>query len=420
MRHVEIVSHSDLIGGASRAAWRLLQALKGEGLDVSMVVAVKRSDDWRVKGPIGKLKQGIALVRPTVASAVFQLERSPSKGIRSAALLPSRRRQIINSGHADIVNMHWICGETLSISDVGKLKKPVVWTLHDMWAFCGTEHYTTDAREARFRLGYYRENRPENVRGIDLDRWVWRRKRKGWRRPISIVTPSRWLGECAASSVLMRDWDIRVIPNVVDTTTYRPIDKELSRNVLGLPQEALLIGFGAIKGGANPIKGFDLLLGALKLLPRWVVTNLGCVVFGQQEPEKPPSIDMPVHWLGHLYDDVAMALMYSALDAIVIPSRQENLPQIGTEAHSCGCPVVAFNTTGLPDVVVHKETGYLAEPYSEGDLAAGIVWIIEDGTRRARLSARARDRALRLWAPSVVVPEYLTAFEDAIQRTTAD
>jgi glycosyltransferase involved in cell wall biosynthesis len=89
----------------------------------------------------------------------------------------------------------------------------------------------------------------------------------------------------------------------------------------------------------------------------------------------------------------------------VVPSRQENLPQSGTEAQACGCPVVAFNCTGLPDVVEHKKTGYLAEAYSNIDLAAGIAWVFENDERRAGLSKAARERAVRLWSQDVVVSQ---------------
>jgi len=97
-----------------------------------------------------------------------------------------------------------------------------------------------------------------------------------------------------------------------------------------------------------------------------------------------------------------------------VPSRQENLPQSGTEAQACGCPVVAFNCTGLPDVVVHGETGYLASPYDAEDLAKGIRWVLEDSERYVQLSAAARARAVSLWAEAVVVPQYLAVYQQAI------
>jgi len=139
------------------------------------------------------------------------------------------------------------------------------------------------------------------------------------------------------------------------------------------------------------------------------------VIFGQSEPVNPPSLGMPLHWMGHLNDDITLALLYSAADVMVVPSRQENLPQSGTEAQACGCPVVAFNCTGLPDVVAHGETGYLAEPYDLDELAKGILWVLEDAERYSRLCAAARKRALHLWSSEVVVPQYMKVYEAAIE-----
>ena len=107
------------------------------------------------------------------------------------------------------------------------------------------------------------------------------------------------------------------------------------------------------------------------------------------------------------------------LDVMVVPSRQENLPQTATEAHACGCPVVAFNCAGFLDVVEHKHTGYLAQPYEADDLAQGIRWILEDETRRHRLGDAARQRAVALWRPDVVVPQYVDMYERAIDFVRA-
>ena len=102
-----------------------------------------------------------------------------------------------------------------------------------------------------------------------------------------------------------------------------------------------------------------------------------------------------------------------------MPSRQDNLPQTGTEAQACGLPVVAFRTGGLPDVVVDRETGYLADPFAPEDLARGIAWALDDSRRRA-LGAAARERAVRLWAPRVVAAAHVRLFEEIIDEARRD
>ena len=211
----------------------------------------------------------------------------------------------------------------------------------------------------------------------------------------------------------MKGWPVDIIPNPLDTRQFQPWPKSLARNILNLPQSEPLILFGAMGGGRDPRKGWDLLQEALVNIAHKIPCVRG-VIFGQSEPTDPPKLGLPLHWLGHLNDDATLALAYSAADVSVVPSRQDNLPQTGTEAQACGCPVVAFNCTGLPDVVEHGVTGYLACPYDPEDLAEGIRWVLEDPERHARLSAAARERAVRLWSPEVVVPQYLQVYEKAI------
>jgi glycosyltransferase involved in cell wall biosynthesis len=326
--------------------------------------------------------------------------------IHSPAIVPSRWSKRLNASDADVIHLHWINGEMMSISDIGQLTKPVVWTLHDMWAFCGAEHYTEDFR---WRDGYISSNRPSYEGGFDLNRWTLERKRKHWKRPMHIVTPSRWLAECAKQSVLMRDWPITVIPNAIDTNVWQPVDKTLARQLLHLPPDVPLLLFGAMGGAQDPRKGFDLLRAALNHL-RGQLPGLELVVFGQLTPKVPMDMGFPVHYTGHLHDDVSLRLLYSAADVMAIPSRQDNLPNTGIEAHACGTPVVAFNSCGLPDIVVHQETGYLANAFDVADLAHGIAWMLDDTQRHAALRHAARQRAVTLWSNDVVAAQYKAVY----------
>ena len=175
-------------------------------------------------------------------------------------------------------------------------------------------------------------------------------------------------------------------------------------------------------GGSRSFnKGYDLLIEALKVLSTHQ-GNILCVVFGQSEPEHLPDIPFPIRWMGHIGDDATLALLYSAADVMIIPSRQENLPQSGTEAHACGCPVVAFNCTGLPEVVDHCVTGYLATPYRPDDLAHGIEWVLEDKERHTNLRIAARKKTENLWSARSVIPAYLNVYELAQlgHRATVD
>jgi glycosyltransferase involved in cell wall biosynthesis len=140
------------------------------------------------------------------------------------------------------------------------------------------------------------------------------------------------------------------------------------------------------------------------------------VLFGQSRPAQPPDLGFPIHYSGHLHDDLSLRLLYAAADVFVIPSRQDNLPNTGLEAHACGTPVVAFAAGGLVDIVDHHITGVLAEPFDPLSLAAAIRWVLEDPQRCRQLGAAARQRAEQLWDPARVAGLYAGVYGQAVER----
>ncbi len=418
MSRVTILSHSDNGGGASRAAYRLYQALRAAGIDPRMTVRSKQTGDWTVTATSKNYAKAVNFARSRFGGYLMLLQKTPNANMHSTNVLPSNVSKALNASDAGVVNLHWLGGEAMSGEDIGRIRKPVVWTLHDMWAFCGAEHVTDDGLDARWRTGYHRGNRPHPSSGPDIDRFTWNRKRRAWKHPVHIVTPSRWLADCVRHSALMKGWPVTVIPNVLDTTVFKPLDRQYCRHVLNLPADKRIVLFGAFGGGGSLNKGYDLLLGAMNS-PAVSRLDILCVVFGQSEPQAAPGIPFPIKWMGHVGDDPTLALLYGAADVMVIPSRLENLPQSGTEAHACGCPVVAFDCAGLPEVVDHRVTGYLAEAYQTEDLARGIAWVLGDKHTNARLGQAARAKAEKLWSADSVVPAYLEVYEAARAMTPA-
>ncbi len=409
------LNYSDINGGAARAAFRIHRALQDIGVASQMMVNVKASGDWTVQGPTRKYSKAIVRIRPHLVTPLLKLLRSANASIHSPALVPSLWAERLNASEADLVHLHWIQREMISIADIGHIHKPVLWTLHDMWAFCGAEHYTSDNRWCD---GYCPDNRPAYESGFDLNRITWLRKRKHWRRPIHIVCPSRWLADCVRRSALMGPWPVSVVPNPIDISRWQTIDQREARHLLGLPQDCPLLLFGAMGGGTDLRKGVDLLLAALtQLRNESTLHNLQLIVFGQHTPQSPPQLGFPVHYSGHLYDDLSLRALYSAADAMVIPSRQDNLPNTGLEAHACGTPVVAFNIGGMPDIVADRVTGALAEPFDPESLAAAIRWILDDPLRPQQLGAAARLRAEQLWAPQRIAGLYRELYENIREKS---
>ena len=339
--------------------------------------------------------------------------KTENKIIHSPSIFPSNWVKHINSSDVDIVHLHWIQNEMLSIKDISKIKKPIVWTLHDMWAFCGAEHYTNDNR---WRESYNSNNRPNYESGFDLNLWTWNRKKKYWKIPIQIITPSNWLTKCAKESTLMKNWPVSVIYNPIDTDQWAPMDKKNARQLLNLSQDANLILFGALGGGKDPRKGYDLLLSALEYLKaNNKIKKIELVVFGQSKPKSQPDLGFPIHYSGHLYDDLSLRALYSAADVMIVPSTQEAFGQTASESISCGTPVVAFGVGGLLDIVDHQINGYLAKPFDTRDLANGITWVLERSDSN-KLGSNAREAAVEKFSEKKISESYLRIYKKLLEK----
>ncbi|WP_026735606.1 glycosyltransferase family 4 protein [Fischerella sp. PCC 9605] len=406
------ISTSDTNGGAARATYRLHKGLRKIGVNSQMLVQEKSSDDKTVFAPEIRLFQGIARAKLTFEALPLKLYPQRAQTTFSLQWLPDTIVSKVTQIAPDIINLHWISGGFMQIETITKLQRPLVWTLHDMWAFTGGCHCNGDCDRYQASCGGCPMLGSQKDR--DLSRWIWQRKAKAWKNlNLTIVSPSSWLAKCASSSSLFQNLRIEVIPNGLDTQKYRPINQRIAREILNLPQDKHLILFGAIQATSDKRKGFHLLQAALKELSKaeWK-DRLEIVIFGASQPEKPPDLAFNTHYLGHLYDDITLATAYSAADVMVVPSFQEAFGQTASESLACGTPVVAFNATGLKDIVDHQYNGYLAKPYEVDDLAKGIAWVIENQERHQKLSHHAREQAQQKFLIDTIARRYFNLFED--------
>jgi glycosyltransferase involved in cell wall biosynthesis len=421
------MNHSDTVGGAARAAYRVHKAVRQLGVDSTLQVNQKALPDPTVQGPDNQFGRFLAKFYSGMGQLLIKPFKSNPAIYQSIALMPTRWADRLNSSQNDVVHMHWVNGEMISIADIGKINKPLMWTLHDMWGIAGAEHYCDDERA---HDGYTKDNRLQGEAGFDLNRWTWLRKVKHWKKPILITTPSHWMVEKIRESKLMKDWPVMAIANPIDTDVWCPINQEVAREELGLPQGVPLILFGAVNGGSDPRKGFDLLLDALPLLKKSLesqnIHSLELAVFGQEASKEGSDLsyfNIPTHYFGRINNDHTLQLLYSAADVMVVPSRQETFGQTASEALACGCPVAAFGATGLLDVVEHLTCGYLAKPYDSQDLATGIEWLIrsqQDEKNAGRLNEStlrlaARKHAVDHFSYPVIAKQYIAAYQYAIK-----
>jgi glycosyltransferase involved in cell wall biosynthesis len=402
------------VGGAARAAYRLHKSLLSAGIDSKMLVLTKKSDDYTVIPVYGinKIGKFISLIRPTLDQIPLKFYINRIKTPFSPAWLPfSKVVKKINEINPDIVHLHWISGGMIKIEDLAKINKPIVWTLHDNWAFTGGCHIKwncekyTDFCGACPVLGSDKE--------YDLSKKGWIRKNKVFKKiNMVIVSPSKWLYDCSKKSSLLKDKKHKVIPNPIDVDLFKPVVKSISRKIWNLPQDKKLIAFGAVSAISDINKGFKELSEALyKVADK---KNIELVVFGSSEPKNPPNFGFKTHYLGHLYDDISLTILYNAVDVMVVPSLQENLANTIMESLACGTPVVAFNVGGNSDMVEHLHNGYLAKPFDTDDLRNGIEWVLNT-PNYDELCKNAREKVLREFDSKIVAKRYIELYEEVLE-----
>jgi len=408
--HVLHLSESDVDNGGARAAHRLHQGLRSLGCSSQMLVRAKFGTD----NDVIREKSLLTKVSPPLSGLPLRLYPKRPGGIFSSQWVPDVFARRIKQLHPDIVHIHAICNGYLQIETLRKIQKPLVWTLHDMWPFTGGCHYNQDCDRYQEACGTCPQLQSD--RQQDLSYWTWKRKANAWKGlNLTLVATTAWMAECARSSSLFRDLRIETIPLGLDTEKYKPHNRHFAREVLNLPQDKHLVLFGAIGGTSDYRKGFHLLQPALQRLSQsgWQ-DQIELVIFGASQPQQAIDLGFKAHYVGRLNDDLSLALVYSAADVMIVPSVQEAFGQTASEAQSCGTPVVAFNSTGLRDVVDHQQTGYLATPFEVEDLAKGMVWVLEDRERHCQLQFQAREKGLRDFASKTQASRYMALYKGLV------
>lgn len=412
---VALLNTFDIEGGAAIASYRLHRGLVSSGINSTLIVQTKHSDDPSVSGPISNQQKLINQLRPAADRLLNAAYRSRGKAMFSTAWLPSGVVKRIEAITPDLVHLFWVTGGFIQIEAIGKIARPMVWTLHDMWPFTGGCHYDDGCGRFLQRCGSCPLLGSRNQ--SDLSHFNINRKHKSWSNaPITVVATSKWLAEMARSSSVFMNKQIEIIPNGIDIERYKPIDKLVARQAWGLPLDKRLILFSAFGGASDKRKGNQHLVPALqKLVSQGWADDLELVVVGASHPGKMPDLGVKVHFMGRLHDEISQVLLYSAVDATIAPSEQENLSNTVMESLACGTPVVAFDIGGMPDLIEHQASGYLAIPFEHEDLARGIAWVLENDVRHKQLAMCARASVEQKYALGTVVERYLSLYRSLTQ-----
>ena len=403
-------------GGAAVAATRLHRALRQTGVDSQLLVHTLTSPEAGTSALAESTWQRRRAWGRFVAERLYFLPHEKDKSVRFA-FSPARVGADLSQHplvqQADVLHLHWVNFGFLSLKSLEKLftlGKPIVWTLHDMWAFTGGCHYSRGCERylTHCQLCPYLRCPGEN----DLSYRVFEEKKKRWAAaPITSVSPSQWLGSLVQKAPLSQHRPVRVLPNPLDTALFRPLDRAQIRQQLGLaPTKKYLLFAGA--NTQDPRKGFAYFRDALRLL-KYPASELEVLVFGKSQPEALTQLDLPVRDLGTLTREADIVAAYNAADLLVVPSLEDNYPNTILEAMACGTPVVGFGTGGIPEQIRHRHDGYLVPSTSADDLARGIDWVLAE-VPAERLREAARQRAVDSWSYPVVAGQFSELYQSLL------
>jgi glycosyltransferase involved in cell wall biosynthesis len=403
MRVLHLVA-GELTGGAARGAYWLHLALREIGVDSEILTNGRsKSNDPSVI----RLHRGL----PQQVKSFFSYRLTDLL----LHLYPTRHRVIFSTGfhgtnftkhpaysNADIIHLHWI-NELVSMRALHKVKKPLVWTMRDMWPFTGGCHVGAAFNCDRYRFGCGQCPQLRSRSTWDLTRVVIANKRAALPRHLHAIGISQWLTQCARDSSVFKGLSVETISNNIDTRQFSPVDKAVARDALGLPRQGNLILVGA-ENISHYHKGFDLFILSLRALRR---QDISLLLFGESSTLELSAISVTSTHLGFLSDTISLRLAYSAADVFVAPSRTDAFGKTLAEAMACGTPVVCFDATGPRDIVEHKATGYRARPFDPEDLANGIQWVLERSPEeQTRLRRAARTRAVTHFDSRVIAEQY--------------
>ena len=406
-------------GGAAKAAYRLHCTLQQQNIASEMLVLLKQTKDNTVKSVrdsiFGKIRSRYYKRINRAKNNIDTLFKTDNPALHSFGWSGYDLANQINQSDADIVNLHWIAG-MMSIDDIARINKPIVWTMHDMWAICGGEHYVPDdSPSSRFRTGYLADNRPAYESGPDLNRNTWNAKLSTWKdKHFSIVGCSTWLARCAKDSPLFKQSQIYAINFPLNiNNVWKPHPKTASREIFNLPKHKKLILAGAVGGVNNFYKGGDLLKESLTHLSDMAKSDCELILFGQDVDKEFQDWPLQVHNVGTISDQHLLVQLYSCADVVVMPSRKEAFGQVASEAQACGVPVAAFQIGGPLDIVEHQKTGWLAPPFETKDLARGIEWILTNPSRQ-EMSKASRERAVKLFSEEAIGQQYVDIYKQTL------
>ena len=414
-RKIVLVNHCDTLGEASIATFRLMQALRREGIDARMVVYTRTSNEPNISQVGSRLQRGLRYTMERLQILVhsgFSDKNIFAISTGSFALNVHKHPWI---KEADIVCINWVSQGLMNLKGIKRLHemgKKIVWTMHDMWAFTGICHES-------FVCDYYKDQcgncmyLKDGGHPDDLSHRVWEKKMRLYPDiPITFVAQTKWLELKARNSSLLRNKPVMTINSPIAVDWYYTTSDQLIGTLLtGTKPNLIMIGATLLDGQGRGLEySIDALNHIFDNYPE-IASDTAVYFFGDlNDPSILDSLRMSHRWLGRVNDPKILRYLFSMAKVIMSSSLFDDLPVTMVEGMAGGAIPVFFGGFGREDLVTHLENGYSARPRDTVDLANGLVWAIQSDISRDELHEYVESR----FSPKAVAEKYIELFAQII------
>lgn len=403
------LSNSDSRGGAAIAAYRLHGSLNKIN-DIESIFYCQRKynrgSDARII-PSTNLLQARVKNR-MVSSLGSVVSREYARWPSSLCMFNGRVPELVSSIRPDVIHLHWVQGEMLSIKDIGLIDVPIVWTFHDCWPFCGVEHHPNE--EESYVRGYSHKPYFSLRNGVNLNRIVWNQKSAFYPKYGVGISPSRWMYEKAIQSPLLKGWDHHVIPHFVDA--LKGETKEESREKLSLQNDAFVVYTPCgTNGSADPFKGYQFLREIMEKI-NGLDKDILFIGIGADLPR----VGLKTRVFPRSYEPNYISRILNASDVCLIPSVFESFCLTALEAHAQGVPVVCFDAGGIRDIVDQGNTGQICNVGDCTAIAKACEEIVIDSRKSNLYASNAINRARLCFSEEICTSRHLEIYKKLLVR----
>ncbi len=437
------VNTTDGRGGAARVAWNLFNAYRRRGYSSWLAVGRKQSNDPQVLPIQNDLPDSLW----SRAWSKTDEAISPLVGkVRGVGLARSLLRQIGQPTHIlnrwqgvedfdfpgswkllehlperpDLVHCHNLHGGYFDLRVLSTLSAqvPLILTLHDAWLLSGHCAHSFECDRWMIGCGHCPDLTIYPAIQRDATSYNWERKHEIFRKSrLYIATPSLWLMRKVERSMLMAGVvDLRVIPNGVDLSVFRPADKLEARRMLGLPLEGKILLSVAPWIRSSSLKDYATMRAVVaRLSERFRDEQVLFLALGEHgSPERIGGVEL--RFIPYQENPETVARYYQAADVYMHAARAETFPNAIVEALACGTPVVAMSVGGISEQVENGHTGLLVQLGDSAAMASCIERFFRDEELRLKFAINAAEIARRRFDLNVQVEAYLRWYEQIMEK----